>query len=136
MWVRPWLHRSHPNFAVALYSTAIFHVWSGYNGLFTARSTAPALVRVDQFASPRTWGYASLVVAVVIGVGLCRSTFTVTRIGLAVGLAVMLCRMALVVQASMLDKVAIGNGAATLFVVCANHLAQTLEPPVNPMSSR
>lgn len=134
--VKPWLQRSHPNFAMIFVCTLLFHGWSAIT-LFSDDDamSSPALVKALDFVAQDTWGWWHAVVAVVMLVGLFRPRFDLARLGLAIGLALMATRSILLIQAA-LDGIPVGIGIGAFLLITALHASQAFEPPVNPATRR
>ena len=135
--MRPWLWRTHPNFALIFTATVVFHVWcaANYAVYGPAAYETPPFAYVNDVAAPRWWAFAHVVTAVLMVIGLFqapRKQFLIARIGLAFGLAQTASRVVLLILARVNLGVSIGDGGAVFFLAAALHMAQTLEPPENP----
>jgi hypothetical protein len=136
--VRPWLTRTHPNFALIFIATAVFHLWFGAAGVFgpDRRFASPSLVRVNALASHEVWGWVSLLIGATMILGLFQPSFTLARVAVAVGMAVCCARWGLLLEALTIDPSASINGGPVWMLIAALHLSQTLEPPSNPAAGR
>ena len=132
------LHQSHPNFWIIFTATWIFHVWMGLEQLLMGDEafTAAATNYVYQVIPRPCWGWANLIV----GVGLVLSSYRRfthwTRVFLAVGMSLATARFLMIVWGRFFDGLQAGISLPLWFLVAALHLAQTMEPPINPATWR
>lgn len=135
--VKPWLHITHRNFFLIYACTAITHLWVALNGLLGQDDDflAPALVEVNKFADHTTWGWVSLFIGLGLVGGLFLGTFVVSRVFLGFGTAIMIFRFLLIAQAWESGQ-PVGNTLPYLFLIIGLHISQTLEPPLNPETSK
>jgi hypothetical protein len=133
---RPWLIRSHPNFALIFVSTAIFHLVSAVI-LFSRPESivTPSLQRTVDALSAPAWGTINAVVFVLMVAGLYQRTFTMARVGLALGTAMAFARCVLLFLALTIDGAPTGLGVPVWGLVAMLHFSQVAEPPVNPATS-
>lgn len=136
--VRPWLPTSHRNFFVIYTATILFNLWTGLNGVFgpDKHFQGPLFEPVNNVADHHIWGAAYLTVALGLYGGLHLRTFRGCRIFLAIGFALSLFRLSLFTTVYLWGNASVGNTLSNLFLCVAVHLAQTLEPPINPASQR
>lgn len=136
-WCKPWLPVTHPNFMVALAGPIIACLWSALIGFADHGATdAASLDRTNQFAAPGTWAWAFMVCGVLMVVGLFRTTFTLTRVAIAMSLVVWLIRFGLLAQADAIDMIPTGFALPIYAGLILPLFAQTLEPPDNPVTRR
>lgn len=135
--VRPWLHITHRNFFLIYACTAITHLWVSVHWLLGQDDDflAPALVEVNKFADRVTWGWVSLLIGLGLVLGLFFKTFVFSRVFLGFGTAIMIFRFLLIAQAWENGQ-PVGNTLPYLFLIIGLHISQTLEPPLNPETSR
>lgn len=135
--VKPWLPHTHRGFFIIYTATIIYHAWCGLNAIVGPESwfTIPSLRIVNEVADPVVWGLFNVGIAVALYVGLHLRDFTLSRITLGIGLGWVGFRFALIAigWASGED---VGNSLPNLFLCGAVHFAQTLEPPLNPVSGK
>jgi hypothetical protein len=136
--VKPWLHKTHRNFFVIYTATIVFHLWCAANAFFGPDRwfELETLEFVNKAAGNNVWGAVNLVVAVGLYAGLYTVHFDrYARVALAAGFLWVMFRFILV-----MIGLASGNDAANslpnLFLCAMVHMAQTLEPPSNPATTK
>lgn len=134
---RPWLPRTHRNFFIIYAGTIIFHLWCAASGLLGPDSwyTAPAFRDVNLAGSPEAWATVNLAIGACLWAGLHLESFRWSRYVLGVAGAWVWLRFFLIALAAV-DGADIGNSLPNLFLVGMVHVAQVLEPPLNPETMR
>lgn len=131
--VKPWLPTSHRNFFIIYAATTIYHVWCGLNALLGPGRwfEIDSLKFVNEVADPVIWGVFNLLIAAALYINLHLRDFRFARVALGVGLAWVMLRFLLIALGWATGE-DIANSLPNLFLCGAVHVAQTLEPPVNP----
>lgn len=128
----PKLQRNHPQFFFIFFATAMFHLAVGIQ--MTIHPDAfnnPSFVEVARVAPIQAWGAAHIATWALFTLG-SYWNFSVARVGLALGLVLVLARGALI-------ELAPNPAGSSLFIfllIAALHYAQAAEPPINPLTRR
>lgn len=128
----PPLARTHPNFFFVYFATAFFHLAIGVQQIASPeRFESGSFEKVMQVTAIHNWGWAHVIVWLLMTIG-AFTVFTVGRIGLAIGLILVLARGLLLELAAA----PAGSSLVIFLLIAALHYSQAAEPPVNPLTRR
>lgn len=128
----PQLRSTHPNFFVVYAATAFLHLgFAVLNWATPERFAAPSLDRVYWLAPRPAWAAASFTVWALLTVGV-YLRFTLGRLGLMLGMTLMLVRGVLI----ELSDNPPGVGLLVWAFIAIVHWTQLAEPQTNPDSQR
>lgn len=132
--VRPWLPTTHPQFFFIYRWTMAYHLVCGVMLLVPGGDSNPA-IRPHATGETALMYLMSLAIGAGMYVGLHLTTFTVSRVCLALGFIWAGMRLALV-SVAWLQGVPTALSIPNLGLIVALHVSQAREPPANPLSAQ